>query len=516
MGGIATPRIDVSGQAASAHSQTQILVTSQQREIIPPLSRILEERDYRLRLRVPRRLTRAPRTADVVAALLSGLLLGWVTASGRTHLAIALSASGVLASVTLTSRRAGVVATIAWLAFLGLFRRLVSALGAGAQGTDPLLLVAPLAAGLLAALAVQRGALRKPTPLTRAVLALAGLAVLGVLNPRQGGLQVGLGGLLFTLVPMLWFPVGRAFRDSSELVRVYRTVGWLSVAAAVYGIMQVLVGFPPYDQLWIEEVGYNALNVRGTIRPFSTFASGLEYASFVAVGLLAFWVPRMRTAPHALRLAPIVLLLGVAVVLQGSRGIVVIGTVTVGLLIAARQGAPAGKAFLVGLVAAGVLFVAVGRWGPEVDATSPSGALLAHQVGGLRDPLNPEESTAALHTSMLVKGTAQGLREPLGRGTGAVTIAGGKFGGVSESAEGDPGNAGLAWGVLGLLAYAALVALAMPRAYRLARTRRDAASLGALAVLAATFLQWFNGGQYAVAPLVWLTLGWLDRPPPEE
>jgi hypothetical protein len=30
-------------------------------------------------------------------------------------------------------------------------------------------------------------------------------------------------------------------------------------------------------------------------------------------------------------------------------------------------------------------------------------------------------------------------------------------------------------------------------------------------VLVITLLQWLNGGQYAVAFLVWLVLGWVDR-----
>jgi hypothetical protein len=33
----------------------------------------------------------------------------------------------------------------------------------------------------------------------------------------------------------------------------------------------------------------------------------------------------------------------------------------------------------------------------------------------------------------------------------------------------------------------------------------------ALGLLVVMVLQWLNGGQYAVALLVWLTLGWLDR-----
>ena len=53
--------------------------------------------------------------------------------------------------------------------------------------------------------------------------------------------------------------------------------------------------------------------------------------------------------------------------------------------------------------------------------------------------------------------------------------------------------------------------IAFVRTYGLARARGDALSLGALAVVTIVFLQWFNGGQYGIALLLWLTLGWVDR-----
>jgi hypothetical protein len=46
--------------------------------------------------------------------------------------------------------------------------------------------------------------------------------------------------------------------------------------------------------------------------------------------------------------------------------------------------------------------------------------------------------------------------------------------------------------------------------------RRDALSLVALGVLVVTLLEWLNGGQYAVAFFLWLTLGWIDRANREE
>jgi hypothetical protein len=43
---------------------------------------------------------------------------------------------------------------------------------------------------------------------------------------------------------------------------------------------------------------------------------------------------------------------------------------------------------------------------------------------------------------------------------------------------------------------------------------RDALSLAVAGLLVVTFGQWLNGGQYAVAPLLWFLAGWASRPDP--
>jgi O-antigen ligase len=92
-----------------------------------------------------------------------------------------------------------------------------------------------------------------------------------------------------------------------------------------------------------------------------------------------------------------------------------------------------------------------------------------------------------------------------------VSLAATKFGGAAHATEADPSNMAVAAGIPGLAAYAVVAALVLTRAYRLAVTRRDPLSLIALAVVVITFLQWLNGGQYGVALLVWITIGWIDR-----
>ena len=104
----------------------------------------------------------------------------------------------------------------------------------------------------------------------------------------------------------------------------------------------------------------------------------------------------------------------------------------------------------------------------------------------------------------------------MGNGVGVITIAADKFGPSDNAAtDVDPSNVAVAMGIPGLLTYGVVVLLAMRLAFHRARRTRDFLGLAALGIILVTSLQWLNGGAYAVAPLPWLLLGWLDgRPRP--
>jgi hypothetical protein len=110
-----------------------------------------------------------------------------------------------------------------------------------------------------------------------------------------------------------------------------------------------------------------------------------------------------------------------------------------------------------------------------------------------------------------VSGIWSGFTNPLGRGISTVTIAGEKFGSQGGSTETDPSNVAIALGLPGLCLYLLIVWQGFAGAYRLAVTQRSTLAFAALGLLSVTFLQWLNGGQYAVAYLPWLVLGWVDR-----
>lgn len=447
----------------------------------------------------------------VTLALIAGFLVTGMLIEQAVMLRLAFLV-GLLAIVLglgIRSPRTLLLALPVWLAFLGLSRRLLSALGGAPGEADPLLLVGPAALILLAVSAVDRGAVRRRTGLSTAVLALSGLVVLGALNPLQGSLLAGLSATLFFL-PLLAFWIGRALATDGDLRRILLVVAVLGVPAAGYGLFQTFAGFPSWDDRWIREAGYTALNVRGTIRPFSTFASGAEYATFLAVGVVT-WLTLVRgRSAVALKLL-VVPLLVLGAVFQASRGTVVVLVAALALLLGARSRLPLPAAMIVAAVLLALLPVVVQKVAPADLADEGHSRLLSHQVEGLSDPFDPSSSTARNHLTLITLGVKSAFVNPIGHGISAVTIAGSKFGSTNVNTEADPSNAAVALGLPGLVAYAIILVLGFSRAYRLAVSRGDPLTFATLGILAVTILQWLNGGLYAVALLPWLVLGWLDR-----
>lgn len=454
------------------------------------------------------------RQRDVVLFVGTGALATAVVAVGSlgpsaARLTLAVAGLWLILSLGLAAPTALLYALIGWLSVLGFVRR-VTSLAFPAGHTDPLLLIEPVAAGVLVLVAIARGGLMMRSGLSKATVVLAVLMLAGSLNPAQGSAATGLAGLLFGLVPICGFWIGRAFCDDRMFDRILGFVGGFGLAAAVYGLAQTFVGFPSWDTAWISDAGYAALSVGGVIRAFASFPSASEYALFVAIALVA-WLAYGGRLARVWFSGPAVVVLAVALVYESARSVMFLVPVALVLMTLARFRGPLGLSLAAAAAAVLLVPLAVGYLVPAPSGGAPSSALIEHQVSGLQHPLSDSSSTLSLHAKLVASGLRTALHEPLGVGTGAVTLAGSKFGPQSQNTEADPSNAAVALGIPGLLAYVFILCAGFRQAYSLAARRRDPRSLAALGLLAVTALQWLNGGQYAVALLVWLTLGWTDR-----
>lgn len=447
--------------------------------------------------------------AHACIVLAAGAVIGALLTGGAAIRLAIVGTMAVLALGVWTLRpRALFYVLVLWTAELGLVRRLVSYdLVSNGSGTDPLLVVLPFLLLLLAAAGVGAGALRRRTRLANGVNVLTGLVFVGALNPLQGSLTAGIVSLVF-FIPLVAFWAGRKI-DDDVLRRVMTLVAVLAVGAALYGFGQLILGFPTWDEHWLAEQGYTAIRVGSVVRPFASFSAASEYATFLALGTLLWLWLRPLGVRKSFAVIPVVLL-AVALVYASGRGIVFALIGTLGLLLATRR--------RLGLVSAPIAFIGAVLLLPFVvsrvaPAPSPAAVgpqvLVSHQLQGLGDPTG-NTSTLGGHFALVLDGIKSAFTHPLGRGISLVTIAGAKFGGVTAGSEADVSNAALAMGLPGLLAYLFVFYQAFTRGYRVAVARGDPLSLAALGVISLTVLQWLNGGQYAVAYLSWLAIGWID------
>jgi hypothetical protein len=461
-----------------------------------------------LALQLRRQTDRAPSLVVAGTAVLVSVAAGaFVSSPSYVRVGLMLCVGTLALGIGVRVPRPVFYGLIVWLAALGLTRRLISTGFNGRVTADPLLLIAPLALGVLLVAARDQGAFRRRTALGNAMLVLVVLVCLGAANPLQGSVVAGLSSLIF-FAPIAAFWIGRTL-DAPVLRNGLLLYAVCGIPAAAYGLYQISHGFPSWDQGWIDDSGYAALQVGDAVRPFSTFSSAAEYATFLAVGVVV-WISLGRRALRPVALAAIALL-GVSVFYQSSRGAIVAIAVAVVLGLSARRGLPLSVALVLGAVVLASLPATVRGLSPASFGTSNASQLAQHQVEGLANPFDAKQSTAIAHLSLAVGGVSQAIHEPLGHGLSAVTIAGAKFGGSQRgNSETDPGNVSIALGLPGLLVYLFVFAAGIGQAYALARRTREPLAVAALGILVVTFPQWLNGGQYAVGFLPWLLLGWID------
>jgi len=441
-----------------------------------------------------------------VAALGSRYL---IASSLGQHAVLALGFFGILFGLMLYTPLQGVQAALIYLALLGGLRRwLIPALGW--TPLDVMVLVSPVLVFLYAADLWRKHRIARGTRLSRLLVFLLAVMVFQILNPVQGGLTVGLGGAIFYIVPLLWFYVGNAL-GPGLLRGMFRVTVGLSLLAAVYGLCQTFFGLLPVEQEWVRLAGYTSLMLDdNVVRAFAFFTSSEEYSQFLSIGLVLLWAAFLKGHRQALLPIP---LLGLALFLESGRGNVVMA-LAICVLLWAVQGATVRS-----WIPRGVLALALASCGliwslHEVQQRSYDDrvqAAVQHQTEGLLDPLNAQHSTATTHYSMFTYGFTSGLSHPLGKGLGATTLAGSKFGDTGGNMEVDLSNLFVSLGLVGGILYAAVLGIVTLMAFHYWQRDRSLEALRTLALLAVVFGHWLDGGYYATAMLVWVCIGAMHR-----
>lgn len=420
----------------------------------------------------------------------------------------AAAIGGNLVLLALRWPRAAIVATMAFLPFLAVIRRLLIS-SAGWSSVDPLLLVGPLVAITLCyRLFVLEGRRIGTDTESKLILALLVLATIQAFNPSGVGVLVNFTGLLFLAMPLLWFFVGREILDRRTAILVAYLVIAAAVVIAIYGIRQTEVGFPSWDEAWVQINGYTALSIDGKIRGFGTLSSSTEYASFLSVAS----VIALAALLHGrFGLAIALPVLGAGILLASGRAVLVLTVLAIVVMAIMRAVRPTLSPLLV-VAGIGVTLGVLALAAPLLDrtASNSSDPLISHQLEGLAHPFDSDKSTLGTHWGLFADGVASGFRKPLGYGTGSTNLAAAKLGGSEAPAgtENDVSNVFVGLGLFGGLIYLVLIAAVMRRVATAYARRRDFLALALFGILLATLGQWLNGGHYALAPLTWLLVGW--------
>ena len=446
--------------------------------------------------------------ACLVCALLFPLLF-YAASEGRGREVVALAVAFPLIALAAIQIRAAIVLAIVYVVLLGDLRRLLIPL-VGWSGMDPLLLLGTGLAVAISGYALTQGELTLDTPLARWAAALMALMALQMFNPKQGGLAVGVAGVIFLMAPLFWFWVGRTYA-SQEFMRLllFRVLTPLGIAAMLFGFVQVFYGYLPYQMLWYNTAGYLGLgNVETGLAPISFFASGTEHGCFlITVGIVLWAAFLLRNKATILLVLPILF----GVLLTGSRGPVVklLGMAVVLWALMGRNSAAWVPRFLFALLVCAVGFAWSISSVSTLNLDPAAQSKLQRQTQLLEE--SGESSTVNIHGTLILNGYISAAQHPLGLGLGATSQAAAKFGGSGHGTETDFGDVMVATGLVGGLIYHVMIVLIAFIAVRYWARTRSLLALSLVGILGVNFTLWLGGGLYAVSAIVWLCIGALDK-----
>jgi hypothetical protein len=450
------------------------------------------------------------RILAIVLAFVCGPFVFWAPFGMRAFLAVAISA--ILFMLLVRSPKQGVVFSFIYLSLLGGLRRwLIPALGW--SETDPLLLVGPTLVLLYFANLMLSRRIYRDTAVARLLLWLLLFMFVEIFNPLQGGIGVGLEGIIFSIVPVLWYYYGRDIMSERVQLALFGTCVGIGVLAALYGLNQTWFGFLPSEVEWVKLTHNNNLAIYisdAVFKAFSFFTSPQEYTQCCSVAVVLLWAAFLRGIRPALIPIP---LLAFAIFMGGSRGPVVF-TIATCTVLWAVQGKSltfwAPRLILAGAIAAAGLVLSLTQ-AQENKHELKTQTILDHQAKGILNPLDSKTSTAGVHGNMFVQGLLSGFTTPVGRGLGSTSLAATKSGTEVASTEVDISDNFVALGFAGGLIYLAIVVVVMGMAVRHWRETRTLASLCLLGVLVINVGQWQHGGLYSISALCWLCIGALDQ-----
>ncbi len=452
-----------------------------------------------------------------------------IVSGGQTLRAWLLGAlTWLIALPLLVSLEAGLIAMMFFEPVRGLLRR-AQYLLVDYTSQDPIHVLTPIVTLLAFAMLLksQRLSMFRATPLAGLVSLLGLIYFAQIFNPLQGSLVVGLAGAMFTLVPLIWFYFGQSVKDEF-ITNALRLLVVLGIITSLYGVYQLLFGYPAFEQYWIDNTEfYNSIAVGHVERSLATFSSAEEWGRYTELGaIVAFgFAAGVRRVKVRVGWIFCALALTGAVMLTGQRAAVfgLIAGFVVLVLLGARS-LPNAIARVALLLVPAVLLVLLIK-APEQsemwsnDETQTVSTVLLHTQRGVLKPADEESFQERIKNWTFLLTEVVPYR-PFGAGLGAGSLSEWRF---TQGSELPPIDSSIlvhaiTCGIPGLLLFVWILSRATWFSFRAIRrappddrnagTKRIIAAVMCALVLNAVFGLTFT--LYSVAPLAWLFMGWIS------
>jgi hypothetical protein len=443
----------------------------------------------------------------------------WSFSKGVNQTMVAMLLGAILIIISLVAPVIGICAMFIWLAILGDVRRLWI-FDTGVVENDPLLMIGPAVAIVIATMPFLHGRYDFTSRLPRMILILMIFMMVQVANPIQGGLMVGLAGGMFYLIPLTWFWIGQQYGTEENFkTLIMKVVVVVGVAGCLLAMWQTFFDFLPYQAEWVRimRTRFLALNVGSRVRPFGFFVSPAEFAHYCTILVMLGMAPLVKG-----KLRPVALLVplaGACILFQGGRGPLVtagVGALWMWALSAKRLNGVTvlGRLSLGAALGLGAVVFGLGAVSNATNISESIAPMLERQASGLLNPLDEHESTAIGHVQLGLHGFVLGFKFPMGMGLGASTPVGSKFASGNQLTgytEIDITNMFVSLGFVGGFLYFGIVCYIMWLSWKLVWKTQSTLSLIIFGILISQLSQWLNGQHYATSAIVWFCVGVLYR-----
>jgi hypothetical protein len=453
---------------------------------------------------------------------------GWAIVSGeQIFRAFGLGAVtlGMLLPLA-ASLEAGLMAMIVFEPFRGFLRRAQYLIVPYSQ-SEPIHLITPVITFFAFLIVLQRKktALFYRTPLALPVTILAFICFLHVFNPLQGSLFVGFTGAMYYLVPMAWFYFGQETKPEF-FPKMMRLVVVLGIICSLWGVYQMVVGYPAFELYWIENTDhYESIAVYNVKRALATFSNAEEWGRYVLLGsLVAFGLGMSKTegAKRPIWFACAVTLCGM-LALTGQRSSIFglfLGLIVLFMTGAKTLGSAVSRVLLlcIPFVLVLVLSGSVADDGAaDLDEGDGINTMITHTKKGTVNPAGEGslevrfETWTDIVTNILPS-------NPVGAGLGASTLSASRETSKDRPVDNHFLSLAVSAGVPAALLLIWILFRAFGICIRLWReSEADSVEFSnwriAMALLSSYILNNFFGTSfviYSVAPLGWLLLGWIS------